>query len=281
MANEADADRKRLCFVVGPIGSSGTEIRKHADMLLHGVVREAINDADLNYDIRRADEDTRPGMINDRIIHDILNADLVIADLTDLNPNVFYELGIRHAASKPTIHIAKINTKLPFDNAGHDTIFIDVSDWHDIGNARSRLRAAIKAIDEESYRVSNPITQARASFALKESTDPKDKIIAEMRDKIYNIERMLIKPDTSLAPNLSVEQFQMNINWICAQVSKLVISKANRNEIVDYLIQTSHSLGLYCSGISFSDGAPNFILSGIHIFMSTNGVWSQSSDLFS
>ena len=45
----------------------------------------------------------------------ILNADLVVADFTDLNPNALYELGIRHSTLKPVIHIAKAGTALPFD----------------------------------------------------------------------------------------------------------------------------------------------------------------------
>jgi hypothetical protein len=49
-------------------------------------------------------------MIGDRMIADILHADLVVADLTDLNPNAFYELGIRHSAEMPAIHIVKAGT---------------------------------------------------------------------------------------------------------------------------------------------------------------------------
>ena len=49
------------------------------------------------------------------MIQHIYNADLVIADLTDLNPNVFYELGVRHALRNGTILVAIEGTKLPFD----------------------------------------------------------------------------------------------------------------------------------------------------------------------
>jgi hypothetical protein len=52
-------------------------------------------------------------MIGDRMISDVINAELVVADLTDLNPNAFYELGIRHAKEGPTIHIARLGTILP------------------------------------------------------------------------------------------------------------------------------------------------------------------------
>lgn len=51
-------------------------------------------------------------MISDPTISDILNAKLVVAGLTGLNPNVFYELGIRHSSMKPVIHIKGDNLKL-------------------------------------------------------------------------------------------------------------------------------------------------------------------------
>jgi hypothetical protein len=135
----ADAPEKRLCFVIGPIGRDWTGQRKHADFLLKGIVMFVLEADGFGYRVKRSDEDPNPGMIGDRMITDIINADLVVADLTDLNPNAFYELGIRHAALKPTIHVAKAKTVLPFDNAPHSTIFVDVSDWHSVESARMRL----------------------------------------------------------------------------------------------------------------------------------------------
>jgi hypothetical protein len=94
---------------------------------------------------------------------DILGADLVVADLTGLNANTFHELGIRHAAIKPTIHIARSATLLPFDNVSHRAILVDPSDWSSIEEARLRLAASARAIKTSDYRVSNPITQANAA----------------------------------------------------------------------------------------------------------------------
>jgi hypothetical protein len=65
-------------------------------------------------------------MIGDRVISDIINAELVVADLTELNQNAFYELGIRHSTEKPTIHVARAETTLPFDTVSHSTIFVDL-----------------------------------------------------------------------------------------------------------------------------------------------------------
>ncbi|MCJ2112962.1 hypothetical protein MKK64_17415 [Methylobacterium sp. E-025] len=190
MAKAPDKNEKPLCFVVGPIDTAGSEVRKRSDMILHGIIKAVLEEADFSYEVRRADDDARPGMINDRIIHDIINASLVIVDLTGQNPNVFYELGIRHATEKPTIHMAVAGTKLPFDNAGHDTIFVDITDWHSITATRERLSLALREIRKDGYRVSNPITQANASFELRKSTDTKDQIIVELTDRIGRLEKL-------------------------------------------------------------------------------------------
>src|SRR5215475_2549614 len=106
---------KPLCFVIGPIGAERSPERKHSDLLLHAVIKHVLTADEFGYRVKRADEDADPGMIGDRMISDVINADLVVADLTDLNPNAFYELGIRHSTEKPTIHIARSGTVLPFD----------------------------------------------------------------------------------------------------------------------------------------------------------------------
>lgn len=183
-----DPAKKPLCFVVGPIGKEGSDVRKHADMMLHAIIRNVLATEEFGYEVRRADDDGRPGMITDRVITDIIAAELVIADLTGLNPNVFYELGIRHAADKPAIHITAQGTDLPFDNFGHHAIFVDLGDWNSSEKAREQLAAAARSIKSNEYSVSNPITQAKATFRMRASEDPKDRVIAGLQDRISALE---------------------------------------------------------------------------------------------
>jgi nucleoside 2-deoxyribosyltransferase len=178
-------DKKpRRCFVIGPIGEPGSPERTHADMLLNNVIREALKDCDPPCEVARSDEIDDPGMITDRMIHDILNADLVIADLTFLNPNAFYELGIRHAREKPVIHFASSETKLPFDAMTHRAVIHNIRTWEGTKRAREQIRAQAKATEAEGYRVSNPITQANASFRMLESSDPLEQVIAELQIRL-------------------------------------------------------------------------------------------------
>lgn len=157
----------RLCFVVSPIGAEGSATRKRSDALLNSIIRPALL-PELGYVVKRADEDFGPGTIAEQIVRDLVFADLVIADLTDHNPNVFYELGIRHAAIKPTIHLAQVGTLLPFDNYAYRTIFYDLTDSATVDRALYQLQAAVMAVNEKTYRVRNHVTHASVPLLLRE-----------------------------------------------------------------------------------------------------------------
>jgi nucleoside 2-deoxyribosyltransferase len=107
----------KLCFVIMPIGSGEAyelHLNRYENIIKPAVEGYKTNDSRV-FDAVRADFITKTGSINKSVIQHIYNADLVIADLTELNPNVFYELGVRHALRNGTILVALEGTKPPFD----------------------------------------------------------------------------------------------------------------------------------------------------------------------
>ena len=79
------------------------------------------------FQVQRADDVFRPGIVLQDIINSLLDSDLVIAEVTPPNPNVFYELGYAHALDKPTVLLARRGGELPFDISGYRVIFYDDS----------------------------------------------------------------------------------------------------------------------------------------------------------
>jgi len=75
----------------------------------------------------KMDEVPGPGIILDDMKRQIAEAQIVIAEITAPNQNVFYELGYAHALNKPTILIAQRGKDLPFDIRGYRVIFYDDS----------------------------------------------------------------------------------------------------------------------------------------------------------
>lgn len=108
------------CFVIMPIGTqtignitlSEDKLREKYDY----VIKNAILKANPNLDVIRADEELNPGSISNDIFTKLMHSKYVISDITYPNPNVFYELGIRHAIRPGTILIReKVNFSIPFD----------------------------------------------------------------------------------------------------------------------------------------------------------------------
>ena len=82
---------------------------------------------DFNLDVIRADETYGPGLILADITKQIYESRLIIAEISPVNANVFYEVGFAHALNKPTILIAEKNTKLPFDVSPFRALFYENS----------------------------------------------------------------------------------------------------------------------------------------------------------
>ncbi|KYK33270.1 MAG: hypothetical protein AYK19_14080 [Theionarchaea archaeon DG-70-1] len=83
--------------------------------------------------------------------------DLVIADLTEKNPNVFYELAIRHAVRKPVVQIIKHDEKIPFDVVTQRTIHYD-TDLKSGTKCIGDLVDQIYAVEENPEAVDSPVS---------------------------------------------------------------------------------------------------------------------------
>ena len=109
-----------VCFVVMPIGTqkigdltiTEDELKKKYDY----IIKNAILKAEPDLEVIRADEELNPGSISNDIFTKLMHSRYVIADITYPNPNVFYELGIRHAIKPGTILIREnVDFSIPFD----------------------------------------------------------------------------------------------------------------------------------------------------------------------
>lgn len=96
----------KLCFVLMPFSKEFTD-------LYEDIIKPTVSGS--GFTPLRADEVFSTGVIIDDIWESINSARFLIADVTDRNPNVFYELGIAHALGKDVIIITKSINDIPFD----------------------------------------------------------------------------------------------------------------------------------------------------------------------
>lgn len=116
----------KVCFHITPIGSDGSEQRRHADLITETILEPAMEEIGLR--LVRADKIAEPGQITSQVIEHLLFSRLVVADLSYSNPNVFYELAIRHATRKPVVQISRTADAIPFDVGQSRTIRMNMED---------------------------------------------------------------------------------------------------------------------------------------------------------
>jgi hypothetical protein len=154
------AHYETTCFYITPIGEDGSEQRRHSDLFLGSIVEPAVDPFKLS--VIRADAIDKPGTITRQIIEYIMKSRLVIVDLSFHNPNVFYELAIRHMMRLPVVQIIRAANNIPFDINQVRTIVIDTTDIYSLVPKIDVYRAEIanqvrRALDDPDA-VDNPIT---------------------------------------------------------------------------------------------------------------------------
>ena len=138
-----------ICFVASPIGEDGSDIRVHADKFLDYIVIPACKDTE--YEVIRPDKLNTPEIITEETLEYLKSAELVVADLTGFNPNVFYEAGYRQALGLPLIFFRDeaFDKKgmLPFDIRAY-RVFPYTTDYGDVLEAREKLQSAINSLKD-------------------------------------------------------------------------------------------------------------------------------------
>ena len=171
------------CFVISPIGEAASETRKRSDGFLREVIKPVAES--LGYIVERADEDKSPGIVTESIVNKIIDADLVIADLHGHNPNVMYEVAIRHATDKPLVQMAEFGESLPFDIGGLNTVFYD-SSVSGLAQWRSDLERAISAIGTDT-RSSNPVVRAGLMRTLQSQPGSEGAALSALLDEVQRL----------------------------------------------------------------------------------------------
>ena len=161
----ADTNEK-ICFVIAPIGETGSDIRERSDQVLKHIIRPVVKFC--GYKAVRADEIAEPGMITNQIIRHVIDDPLVIADLTGQNANVFYELAIRHATRKPLVQIINKVEDIPFDVGSMRTISVDHQNLDSVEKAKTEIKKQIQSLEKNSSSLESPISVALEGRSIDE-----------------------------------------------------------------------------------------------------------------
>ena len=141
LTKERNGRFMKRCFVISPIGDAGTDIRKNADQLYQHIIMPVCEKC--GFSTQGVDELNTSDSITQEIF-DVLNEyELVIADLTGHNPNVFFEIGYRTKSQKPIIYLNSKNEIIPFDMSTIRTFEYDLTDLDMVIATKDRLEQVI------------------------------------------------------------------------------------------------------------------------------------------
>lgn len=157
---DTPADWQKICFYITPIGAEDSVERKHADLFMSSLIQPAFEELGLT--VVRADQIGEPGMITTQVLEYLKRSRLAIADLSYLNPNVFYEVALRHALRLPVVQVIRKADRLPFDVNQSRTLTFDTTDIYTLIPKLQTYRAEIanqarKAL-EDPESVGNPVS---------------------------------------------------------------------------------------------------------------------------
>ena len=160
----------KTCFIISSIGKEGSPTRQRSDEVYELIFEPILKE--LGYKVTRADKIGSPGLISRAIVNEIINSDLAIADVSDENPNVFYELAIRNAVKKPVIVIKGLDQTMPFDIYDKRAIPLDMTRPRVWEKAKEVLK--IQVIESEKGKdLASQSILSDFIFELKPSKEPR------------------------------------------------------------------------------------------------------------
>lgn len=252
VAEQDEEDKSKKAFIVTPVGASA-EVRRATDGLIRSVLKPVLEE--YGYEAVASHQEDDLGSISLKIIKHLLEDDLVIVNLSTLNANVMYELGIRHATGKPVILISDSDTTLPFDTKDQRTIFY-YNDMMGSIELRDKLKGIVSDEAKLSSNEGNPIFMAANDSVLNKA------IFDKIKDNnIGGEERDLVEMVLS-----KMESFEKKISFSQGQAAKKEAVKNN-------------FLNAFCEYVAISVSGHGLAKKGDYYYIGVNSEWWYGSVL--
>lgn len=241
---------KKICFVISPIGEDDSETRKRSDQVLKHIITGAVEQ--LGYEVIRADKISEPGIITHQILQYIVDAPLVIADLTERNPNVFYELALRHSIRKPLVQLIKKGELIPFDVAATRIIQFDLLNLDSVEAAKTEIVAQVKSLEAGKNETDNPISVSLDLKMLKESGNPEERSLADIVEAISDLRLAITSADKSFPSNKIYKEFSLMMEELSSKINRLdPENRRSRRKFHPMIFEEMMQMGLGDPNLSF------------------------------
>lgn len=196
------------------------------------VIKPAVLEA--GYEAKLAAAEEQPGAINDEIRTHLALDPMVVVDLggaepeDDPNPNVMYELGIRHALSLPVVIIAWKGQRLPFDVSNQRVITED-RELIDLETNKKRLVSFISAAAQGKYYRPMDAVGRYATIQAASETLGEDSILRALTQEVRDLK-------LSISNAVNVRGFRRGRDTP-PTIKKLIAGKVFRKDLFPYFTE--------------------------------------------
>lgn len=144
------------CFVIMPFSTSASHKEEEWTEIFENFFKPAWNAFNIDCYRTRVPR----GSITKDIIEKLYSASIVFADLTDSNPNVMYELGVRHTFKKPSVMVKAKGSEIPFDVNDYNVFEYEYTP-KGLEDLKNHLRSVIEDIRKFPNKADNPVWDFR------------------------------------------------------------------------------------------------------------------------
>ncbi len=181
--------KKKLCFVIMPFSSTSRYTSEQWTGIFNNVHKPAVTGSRLGYRCVRSN--IRTGAFIKDILMQLNQADVVLADLTDMNSNVFYELGVRHTLRNRTILVSQTMDDVPSDLKQYGVITYETTP-NGVVKYKTKLNNLLRDIRDNPDRADNPVSdylhQKSIVTDLVETKLIEKKLLALVSECSFNLE---------------------------------------------------------------------------------------------
>ena len=155
-------EEQERCFVIMPISDQGDYPKGHFTKVYNQIFKPAIIAA--GYEPFRVDEDKISNPIINKIFDAVQNCPMALCDLSNRNPNVLYELGLRQAYDKPVVLVQDEKTPRIFDVSGINTVqYSSERLFENVMEAREKITDALISTRDGKVNSIVKIVQAESA----------------------------------------------------------------------------------------------------------------------
>lgn len=249
-AKESDKskNKREKCFVIMPISDQGDYPKGHFDKIYEHIFKPAIEEA--GYEPYRVDENKLCDSIIGKIFSALQESPMALCDLSNRNPNVLYELGIRQAYDKPVVLVQDEKTERIFDVSGISTVqYSSKRLYEEVLENRKAITEAIRSTREGKQNSIIKVVNVKNAEIQKGEVSKEDKIEVLLRGLLEDVKELKeYNVGLKLQPQIEKISNMPNGNDfdLCEIELKHGVTNKDIEKVVDYIkVSTGISIDYY------------------------------------